>query len=386
MDLTNPQDRAPYINTSASQRSAWELCEARLGFGTFLKLPQSQSPEATYGEKVTHKQQEDYFNQGILPVHPANLLTLDWPILAAPKTPGIEIEQWLSGFSVAGLNVRGRVDYRDLRNRKVPLILDWKSKGRKAQLKSEYELESDPQLNIYAAELLNSIPEAEAVIVGHGYIARSETNPWAQLVVTEPMPREAVQARIAEMVPSFERMKVAATLPEDQWARNKKSCFAFGRRCDFYDRCHGIKSMTGIDDVVFDATPGEPAMPDQTAVSTASSATPTLAEKLAAMKERRGAVGITPPDAPRYDVEKIKAENLARVASAGTSVEATSTSSTTTPTPCETTSTAFYIIWNPSATRPPTTRFKTLKEAQDVAEKMMTKSPGEKFFVCMALT
>jgi len=287
-----------YLNTSPSQITTFELCEARWGFGSILKLPQTQSPEAEYGEKVTHKQQEDYFLSGTLPTHPANRIALTWAELAPPKTPGVEIEQWLSGFKLAGLNVRGRVDYRDLRNRKAPLIIDWKSKGKPNNLKSEYELETDIQLNVYAGELLHKLPEAEAVSVAHGYIARSETQPWAQLVKTSPMPRETVQERLKSFEPVLESMKSAASKPEAEWARNEKACYAFGRLCDFYNRCHGVAE--GLEAVDLE--------PIHTPVPVTGETSMSLKEKLETIKfekpAKSGAVGIIPPDAPRYDLAK----------------------------------------------------------------------------------
>lgn len=45
----------------------------------------------------------------------------------------------------------------------------------------------------------------------------------------------------------------------------------------------------------------------------------------------------------------------------------------------------FYIIWEPTSSRPPTRRFYSEEQAYDVAEKMAERHPGKKFFVLKAI-
>ncbi len=301
MNPTTPKG-VEYVASSASQISTFGECEEHWFNASILKMPVPSTDAASAGDAV-HKEMENYSVAGTEPKHPSAILAKAW--LAPPKVKGVWVEQWLQdpNLVIGGVRLRGRVDYIDARDPKVPYVLDFKSKGKfDAYLKTEHQLEVDTQLNIYGAWMLLKVPVSEAVAFAHGYILRDEFNPDVRLVKTEPVPREKILDRMKEVEPTLARMKevAAGTVTAD---KNYKKCDRwFGGACPFKSKCFPADASPFAS--VFRGVPtysGGGALLERLIGSGSSTPTPVAAAPTATVR-RPGAVGIIPPDAPRYPV------------------------------------------------------------------------------------
>lgn len=241
----------PYVRTSPSQISAFRTCKRRWFFGSILKLPQPQSPEAAEGEAM-HKELEAYERHGTLPTHPSCLeaIKLDGiadsvgheHILIEANTfeCSDDVKVWFGGKDT-GVILNGRIDRLDARDEEYPLVWDWKSKGKTLRPMSKKKLAEDPQLLTYAAWALNVIPTAKGVRLAHGYIGRDAENPYAKAVITDRISRETVLKSVQALDSTVLEMRAVSQL-EDPMAvsiedRDENACNAYGQRCPFYDRC-----------------------------------------------------------------------------------------------------------------------------------------------------
>ncbi len=239
-----------YTRTSPSQRGTFDLCKRRWYFGSILKLPQPQSPEAAEGDKL-HKQREDWQNHGIEPAHPSVALTKG--MTAPPGTPGIEVEAKTTNppLYIAGLLINGRIDFLDGRDPSYPSIIDWKSKGSLKGALSKRKLAEDTQLSIYGKWALVKFPSAAQVDIGHGYIVRSTETPGAKLV-SVTLTAEHINATVEAMIPGFNEMKrysQAASadevpIPEVDHNGRINACWAFGQLCPYIKQCQPLKDAT----------------------------------------------------------------------------------------------------------------------------------------------
>lgn len=228
----------PYLKTSPSQITRYELCERRWHFGSVQRLPQPQSKEAVAGE-LLHKQLENYSLHGTMPTDPSCLKAIEW--IAPPKSEGVVIEAKTVGLKIAGLDINGRVDHTDGRDQLLPHVLDWKSKGHFKSLMSKRKLESDVQLNIYGQWAFTKYAGAAEAKLSHGYLIRPG-GAVAQdaKMVSVTLTRDHVQANIDALVPTIKAMKVAYEIPASEvesLRANRAACWAFGQRCPYMDIC-----------------------------------------------------------------------------------------------------------------------------------------------------
>jgi hypothetical protein len=274
-----------YNRTSPSQITTWQLCRRRWHFGSVKYLPQPQSPEAEKGEDM-HGEMEDLELEGIRPVHPSCRLAADLPEMrdAKPGDENIIVEAYTTKPPLmfirdeAGLyrvgaelqkgdkfsvGVKGRVDRLDARDPVHPVVLDWKSKGKTLRGLSPAKLELDPQLLLYGAWAMLLLPEAEDVVLAHGYLGREEEFPYAKVVKTRPLLRSVVLERTAMFGPQVEQMAKDAEventldlpLPPLSPSGRRQACHAFGTPCPFLNRC--FPTGTEAFSEAFAATPDE---------------------------------------------------------------------------------------------------------------------------------
>lgn len=311
----------PYLKTSPSQITTFDLCPRRWHFGSVQFLPQTQSKEAAEGE-VLHRQEENYQNHGTMPAHPSVVKSLAWLPPPKDENVGVELKTTNPPLYVAGLLINGRVDLLDARDPLFPVVIDHKSKGSLKSLMSKAKLAEDTQLNLYAKWAFLAVPEAQAVSVAHNYLVRDADKADAKLVQTAPLSREHVDGVVDRLIPSIEKMKVASTAERaEDLAPNPEACWAFGKRCDFYDRCYPTATAR------FQAAFGETTATTPPTPSTTTGTDMSLLEKL---KSQQGAASIPSPLDVARDAE------VARLA---TAIE------TATPPPVSGTPTAGYELY-----------------------------------------
>lgn len=252
-----------YTRTSPSQRGTFDLCKRRWYFGSILKLPQTESPDAAEGTRL-HKQMEEYSLKGTEPTHPSCVVAKAW--IAPPMTPKVLIEAKTTdpALYISGLLVNGRVDYFDGRDPDAPFILDFKSKSSKKGALSRNKLMEDTQLSIYGKWALLHSPSAPSVKIAHGYLIRGDETKLAGPVVKgEPhatdsklvdvdLTAEHINATIDALKPGFEEMKLhamapnadAVPIPEVDHNGRINACWAFGQLCPYIKQCRPLKDAT----------------------------------------------------------------------------------------------------------------------------------------------
>lgn len=272
---------APYVKSSASQINTFGECETHWYNASILKMPVPQSVYAAAGD-VDHKGLEDYSNHGTMPTSPSALLALTY--LAPPKSTGVFIEAWLNPpLKVAGVEIRGRIDYVDERDPSFPQIIDFKTKKKfDRYLKTKRTLPKDLQATIYGAHMLEKFPKAEAVSFAHLYLLRGDVGNVKFVEVV--LPREDVFARLADTAVTVERMKGVADgtiTPE----KNTQKCNRwYGGECPFKSVCLTDVSFdslfageTGETVTLFETlklSPGASEVPDPARFVGTASATP----------------------------------------------------------------------------------------------------------------
>lgn len=306
--------------SSASQIGTFGECEEHWFAASVLKIPTAQSPYAVAGDEA-HKALEDYSTLGTEPAHPSSKIAIQW--LAPPKTPGVFIESWLQDppLLIAGLHIRGRMDYFDARSPALPAIRDFKSKKKfDRYMKTRRTLLKDTQMNVYAAWALawsdkeakeKGTAKAEAVAGAHIYILRAPEDPteaWTPdaRFVDVDFPRETVNENIAALVPTLERMKEVAAGTVKPTRSPAKCRRWFGGDCPFLERCWPDENalfdyfMPEVPDMpildTLKASPGAASIPDPAEFVGRGTATPP--------PESGEAVSTALPAEPKTDIEE----------------------------------------------------------------------------------
>lgn len=131
----------------------------------------------------------------------------------------------------------GRVDVADFR-RGTPEITDWKTTSDLKYAKTEYELETDVQMNVYAWWALGLAPEADQVVVRHVVIP---TRGAARGIATEAtLPRADVMGRWSDYLRILDEMdqvrREASPARIDPLGERNGECERYGG-CPHLGRC-----------------------------------------------------------------------------------------------------------------------------------------------------
>lgn len=252
----------PLHHVSASQIETFELCERKWYFKSVMHLPTPEGAGAKLG-KATHEDIEGYL-RGDKPASALGTLArrvYDRGLLPKPGTVHVEhaIESNPQGpLTVAGVALIGFIDVLDTGSDRLAVI-DWKTRGDVARhSKTEEQLLTDIQLNIYGAEAFRAddlmvyqgAPFAharrQAVDVSHVNIG---TKPPNLVTVSGPvtLTRKSVAAFFTERIePAVTRMVQVALLPTPMRVTpNIRACSAFGG-CPFRDKCNADQRVSSI--------------------------------------------------------------------------------------------------------------------------------------------
>lgn len=252
----------PLHHVSASQIETFELCERKWYFKSVMNLPTPEGAGAKLG-KATHQDIEQYL-RGDKPATALGALArrvYDRGLLPKPGTVHVEhaIESNPQGpLTVAGVALIGFIDVLDTGSDRLAVI-DWKTRGDVARhSKTEEQLLTDIQLNIYGAEAFRAddlmvyqgAPFAharrQAVDVSHVNIG---TKPPNLVTVSGPvtLTRKSVAAFFTERIePAVTRMVQVALSPTPMRVTpNIRACSAFGG-CPFRDKCNADQRVSSI--------------------------------------------------------------------------------------------------------------------------------------------
>ncbi len=217
------------------------------------------------------------------------------------------------GIRLAGVQVRGRIDLRDLRDPTNPAVWDWKTTKSFDWSKTPEDLARDTQIIIYSKHEFSVAPEAKFVRGFHGYL-KTRNGSGHRIVATEPMDREHVDG-IYEGSLATKVRAIKDVVRERDWRKtptNTKYCIDYNRPCAFAETCrtHDVPNAglrpsdldyTAAPTPAVTSTTGAPAMALSFKDKLAGKTTPPPAAAAPAVTPTAvvRAAGINPPDAPK---------------------------------------------------------------------------------------
>lgn len=233
------------LHVSASQIKRYLQCPAAWGFQYIDRLP--EPPKFDVDGRATgtlyHQEHEAWFETGAEPTYPS-LQRLVRDLRYPQRKPGQLIEHprdYQLGIKAAGVAVKGRVDLLDLSSPGHPVIVDLKSLGNLQWALDEEALVRDTQLLIYARYVFTTSPLAQEITLIHG--VASTTSPEYRVVVSEPIDRETLAPKYAEIERVVARMAEAAKCVSaiELEQREGPACRAFGG-CPYRQHCPAYRS------------------------------------------------------------------------------------------------------------------------------------------------
>lgn len=267
------------IKYSATQLQMLQVCPRKwwYGYGP-LKLKAPQGASQALGSAI-HAELEHVFKSAQVPApeHKARAISAIREIARLDserfKWPASEIvkvaKEPLDWFSNLGANpamgseinfsieldvpdgaerraVIGVIDLFDARTEIQPIVTDYKTTRDLKYLKTEYELETDAQMTVYAKQAFDLIPEAESVIVRH--IGIPTRGPSAAVSCSATVQREDVEERWRGYLQIFDdaelyRSKAEAIDVPAEGISNGE-CDRFGG-CFYKPQCHAAQIFAG---------------------------------------------------------------------------------------------------------------------------------------------
>lgn len=323
----------PVSSHSASQVKVFELCERKWTLENLHKLRGPASSSLELGSAL-HKQIEDWLTHGIEPKSPLAYAGIQ--NLPLRGSGFMAVEKSIEGTLMTGnLPWKGFIDlvYQKPNVLNVVQLWDHKSTKNMQWAKTNEQLKTDTQMNVYAKYAFTAEPKLERVELFHNNLVTSTMN------YTEVRSNHVTRAENAEVWSEInsraQEMQVLSDMAVQSadvnfWERatpNYDSCSAFGG-CAFRDLCDKKRSPDASTGALydFDAKPKTPGVQKMalsdllkaktTAVETQLAAQPpaapvvrsALAEALRKdiIAQSRGPAGATatgpvsvlPPDAP----------------------------------------------------------------------------------------
>lgn len=242
------------IRTSASQVNSYHLCPRRWWLETVCENRGEETPELALGT-WSHGHTENKLlgktpQRTPLKGFPDVDTSVTWKSLegywADPRFPDPrpgthaveEPRKYNLGLTLEGVQVRGRIDFRDWSSSDHHFVLDHKTTGSIKYAKTSEELERDPQIITYSKFCLEQ--GAKTVTAAHGLIQTKNT-PAHDFVYTEPMSKEHIDSiyygPLAKTVREMKDVARIRLVEDTPCKKGKKTCKAFNRLCPFAAVC-----------------------------------------------------------------------------------------------------------------------------------------------------
>ena len=141
----------------------------------------------------------------------------------------------------------------------TPEILDHKTTSNFKYALTAEQLAEDTQLIIYAAHALNNCDAREIRLTHVCYLTKP---PYKSQRTSTLVSRAHVEERFSAILETVKAMVAACELPAATMLKNKDHCWAYGKRCPYFDDCQrtinhkGIKNMSDKQLAVIDRLRG----------------------------------------------------------------------------------------------------------------------------------
>jgi hypothetical protein len=290
-----------YVSASAIQ--LFVSCPRKWAAEYVFGIKGPAFPEQDAGTRI-HDQMEQYVLDGTLPTHESALAAISH-IQTQKENPYVTPEQAIledgvRTLSLAGIPVKGFIDYYNIADPSRPHILDYKSTKNFRYSKTEEQLERNIQAIIYMGWAILNNPEAEAVQFDHLNLRTwKDTDPPTPGVklVSISLTREEIETRLQGLESVVEEMKAYASVGSWEHVEpNQNHCNEFrGRPCHMLERC----TSTFTKNQAFASMFSKDAKTERQEQSVS------IKEKFAKQRQAQGAVveaapqKINPPDAAK---------------------------------------------------------------------------------------
>jgi len=125
----------------------------------------------------------------------------------------------------------------------IPEVLDHKTTSNFKYALTEEGLSTDIQLIIYAAHVLANCSAEEVKLTHVCYLTKT---PYIAQRTSTIVCRNDVTSRFNEIVETAQEMLTASMLPVTSMEKDKGHCWAYGKRCPYYDECQRTTRNKGI--------------------------------------------------------------------------------------------------------------------------------------------
>lgn len=248
-------------HVSASSIKLYKSCPRRWYERYILDKKEPTSPAMLKGTRV-HTALEDYLIKGIQPdptTEAGRIALAGLEHLPEPKG-NFKVELSLEQIPLASTPVpfKGFIDL--LTGGDVPEVLDHKTTSNFKYALTSEQLGEDTQLIIYAKHVLEHC-DADSIRLTHVcYLTKTpHKSQRTSIVVT----RTQVNDRFNVILETVEQMLRDSEQPANTIDKNKKHCWAYGKRCPYFDDCQRtikskeIKNMSEEHLSVIDKLRGE---------------------------------------------------------------------------------------------------------------------------------
>lgn len=235
------------VSVSASQIKNWQTCARRWWFEKVAGFQPEQTPQQAQGELIHHGL-EQHLKHGAPLANESSKRAVE--LINAPRKLLLLSEyprNYKLDLTAANVPVKGRIDLLDLnpiRTKKTLRILDFKTAGSFDYNKTEEELARDVQMMIYAKWAFQRF-DIQYVQAAHIYIHKKQTA--AKIVETEGLDEGHVSGVFQHVEALVDQMQTtAAQADHNQVEKDESACYAYGKRCPFFDECHSEKTTVQL--------------------------------------------------------------------------------------------------------------------------------------------
>lgn len=221
-------------HVSASSIKLFKSCPRRWYERYILDKKEPTSKAMARGTAV-HKQLEDYLLTGAIPDDSIEGKIAKSGLQHLPEPQGrFKVELSLEQIPLASTPVpfKGFIDL--LSDGDTPEVLDHKTTSNFKYALTSEQLGEDTQLIIYAKHVLAHC-DADSIRLTHVcYLTKA---PYKSQRTSVLVTRTQVDDRFEAILETVNEMLVASELPVSAIDKNKSHCWAYGKRCPYFDDC-----------------------------------------------------------------------------------------------------------------------------------------------------
>lgn len=230
-------------HVSATSIKLFKSCPRRWFERYVLDKKEPTSKAMLRGNEV-HRQLEDYLLNGVMPDDStAGLIAQAGLEHLPPRSTAYEVELSLEHLPIEGTPApfKGFIDLYI--KQATPEVLDHKTTSNFKYALTADQLAEDTQLIIYAAHALTHSDADEIRLTHVCYLTKP---PYTSQRTSTVVSRDHVYKHFNEILTTVEQMVASSEYPATLMQKNKDYCWAYGKKCPYFDECQRTINHTGI--------------------------------------------------------------------------------------------------------------------------------------------